>query len=73
MRFYHILYSCLLFFSVSSSYAAPFSVSEEDINRQLEKQQHIKGQFGLPGLFGLSYQVLNLSTKIGQPRKNASK
>lgn len=66
MRFYHILFSFLLFFSVSSLYAAPFSVSEEDINRQLEKQENIEGQFGLPGLFGLSYQVQNLSTKIGQ-------
>ncbi|OZN25216.1 hypothetical protein CFY87_03415 [Actinobacillus seminis] len=66
MRFYHFLFSFLLFLSVSSGYATPFSVSEEDINRQLKKQQNIKGQFGLPGLFGLSYQVLNLSTKIGQ-------
>lgn len=66
MRFYHFLFSFLLFPFRFIRLCPPFPSPREDINRQLKKQQNIKGQFGLPGLFGLSYQVLNLSTKIGQ-------
>ena len=46
--------------------ASPFSITESQINQYLQKKGAIADKFGLPGLFFLDYQVINLSTKIGQ-------
>ncbi|MBF0784438.1 DUF1439 domain-containing protein [Muribacter muris] len=63
---------CLLicaFFPLLSQ-AAPFTISEEQINDYLATKLHekvpLQNRVGIPALFQLDYKLHNLATKIGQ-------